>query len=78
MREQRDLARLSSRGQHIGAERSGHWSQFDQPELVVIVTPRLSEASLHAARSGTIIPTYDRGATRFGTMLTAEVQNSRN
>jgi fructuronate reductase len=28
--------------------------------------PRLSEASLHAARSGTILPTYDREATRFG------------
>jgi fructuronate reductase len=28
--------------------------------------PRLTEASLHAARSGTILPTYDRGATRFG------------
>jgi fructuronate reductase len=28
--------------------------------------PRLSEASLHAARSGTILPTYDRAATRFG------------
>ena len=28
--------------------------------------PRLSEASLHAARSGTILLTYDRGATRFG------------
>src|SRR5690242_226260 len=28
--------------------------------------PRLSEASLHAVRSGTILPTYDRGATRFG------------
>src|ERR1043165_928977 len=27
---------------------------------------RLSEASLHAVRSGTILPTYDRGATRFG------------
>ena len=24
------------------------------------------EASLHAARSGTVLPTYDRGATRFG------------
>src|SRR5690349_17078469 len=30
------------------------------------MTPRLSEASLHSARSGTILPTYDRGATRFG------------
>ncbi|MEJ0086827.1 MAG: mannitol dehydrogenase family protein [Pseudomonadota bacterium] len=28
--------------------------------------PRLSEASLHSARSGTILPTYDRGATRIG------------
>lgn len=27
---------------------------------------RLNEASLHAARSGTILPTYDREATRFG------------
>jgi fructuronate reductase len=27
---------------------------------------RLSEASLHSARSGTILPTYDRDATRFG------------
>jgi len=28
--------------------------------------PRLTEASLHAVRSGTILPTYDRGGTRFG------------
>ncbi|HET9863029.1 MAG TPA: mannitol dehydrogenase family protein [Steroidobacteraceae bacterium] len=28
--------------------------------------PRLTEASLHSARSGTILPTYDREATRFG------------
>ncbi len=27
---------------------------------------RLTEASLHTARSGTVLPTYDRGATRFG------------
>ena len=27
---------------------------------------RLNEASLHSARSGTILPTYDREATRFG------------
>ena len=26
---------------------------------------RLNEASLHSARSGTILPTYDRSATRF-------------
>ena len=28
--------------------------------------PRLTEASLHALRSGTIVPTYDRAATRVG------------
>jgi fructuronate reductase len=28
--------------------------------------PRLTEASLHALRSGTILPTYDRAATRVG------------
>ena len=28
--------------------------------------PRLTEASLHSVRSGTILPTYDRGGTRFG------------
>jgi fructuronate reductase len=27
---------------------------------------RLSEASLHAVRSGTVLPTYDRAATHFG------------
>jgi fructuronate reductase len=27
---------------------------------------RLTEASLHSVRSGTILPTYDRAATRFG------------
>jgi fructuronate reductase len=31
-----------------------------------MIPPRLTEASLHAARSGTILPTYDRGVTRFG------------
>ena len=29
-------------------------------------SPRLTEASLHAARSGTVLPTYDRDATRVG------------
>lgn len=28
--------------------------------------PRLNEASLHAARSGTVLPTYQRDSTRFG------------
>jgi pimeloyl-ACP methyl ester carboxylesterase len=33
----RDLTRLSSAGRHIVAARSGHWIQFDEPDLVVDV-----------------------------------------
>lgn len=33
--EHRQLARLSSNGRHIVARKSGHWIQFDEPELVV-------------------------------------------
>jgi pimeloyl-ACP methyl ester carboxylesterase len=33
--EHRALARLSSSGRHVVAARSGHWIQFDEPELVV-------------------------------------------
>jgi pimeloyl-ACP methyl ester carboxylesterase len=33
--EHRALARLSSNGRHVIAARSGHWIQFDEPELVV-------------------------------------------
>lgn len=35
--KQQDLVRLSSRGRHVVAGRSGHWIQFDQPDLVVEV-----------------------------------------
>lgn len=31
------LARLSSKGRHLVAAKSGHWIQFDEPELVVRV-----------------------------------------
>jgi len=34
IQEHQDLARLSSKGRHIVARRSGHWIQFDEPELV--------------------------------------------
>jgi pimeloyl-ACP methyl ester carboxylesterase len=33
--EHRQLARLSPRGRHMVAARSGHWILFDEPELVV-------------------------------------------
>jgi pimeloyl-ACP methyl ester carboxylesterase len=33
--KQQQLARLSTRSRHVVASRSGHWIQFDEPELVV-------------------------------------------
>lgn len=33
--EHRAIAALSPQGQHVVAEHSGHWVQFDQPELVI-------------------------------------------
>jgi len=33
----RELAALSARGRHIVSQSSGHWIQFDDPELVVAV-----------------------------------------
>ena len=35
VREHRKLASLSSTGEHVIAERSGHWIQLDRPDLVV-------------------------------------------
>ena len=35
--KQRQLARLSSQSQHLIATKSGHWIQFDEPDLVVRV-----------------------------------------
>jgi pimeloyl-ACP methyl ester carboxylesterase len=33
--EHRKLASLSSIGEHVIAEKSGHWIQLDRPDLVV-------------------------------------------
>lgn len=35
MSQHRRLARLSSQGRHVVATNSGHWIQFDEPDLVV-------------------------------------------
>jgi pimeloyl-ACP methyl ester carboxylesterase len=35
LEERDEIARRSARGQHIIAVKSGHWIQFDEPELVV-------------------------------------------
>jgi pimeloyl-ACP methyl ester carboxylesterase len=43
--EHRALTRSSRRGQHIVATRSGHWIQFDEPELIVSVIRELVETT---------------------------------
>jgi pimeloyl-ACP methyl ester carboxylesterase len=35
IRQQEELARLSTRGRHIVASNSGHWIPLDQPEVVI-------------------------------------------
>ena len=42
---QKALARLSSRSKHIIAERSGHYIQMDQPEIVVDSVRQVVEAT---------------------------------
>ena len=37
LRQQEDLARLSTQGRHIVASNSGHWIPLDQPEVVISV-----------------------------------------
>ena len=37
LRQQEALTRLSTRGRHVVATRSGHWVPLDQPELVINV-----------------------------------------
>ena len=44
LRQQEALARLSTRGRHVVASRSGHWVPLDQPQLVIdIVTEMVEE-----------------------------------
>jgi pimeloyl-ACP methyl ester carboxylesterase len=45
MDEQRRLATLSSSGRHIVAERSGHWVQFDEPQLIIEAIRELLNAN---------------------------------
>jgi pimeloyl-ACP methyl ester carboxylesterase len=41
----RQLARLSPRGRHVVAAKSGHWVQFDEPELVVGILREMVEGA---------------------------------
>lgn len=49
MRDQEEVAKLSSRGSHVVARKSGHWIPFDEPALVVEAIRSL----LDEIRSGT-------------------------
>jgi pimeloyl-ACP methyl ester carboxylesterase len=44
--EHRRIAGLSTRGEHIVAERSGHWVQLDRPDVVVEVVRRVIAVSV--------------------------------
>jgi pimeloyl-ACP methyl ester carboxylesterase len=43
LRQQEALARLSTRGRHIIASRSGHWIPLEQPEVVVSAIREVAE-----------------------------------
>ena len=45
----RELARLSSESRHLVAGRSGHWIQFDEPDLVVSVIRHIVEHARHTS-----------------------------
>lgn len=44
VRRQNDVARLSTRGRHIVATRSGHWVPLDEPDLIVDVIREMHAA----------------------------------
>ena len=45
MAEQKDLAKLSTRGRHLVVKDSEHWIHLDQPELVVWAIREVVEAA---------------------------------
>jgi pimeloyl-ACP methyl ester carboxylesterase len=47
------LVQMSLHGRHILASKSGHWVQFDEPELVVEAIRNVVEASRRTQASGT-------------------------
>src|SRR5439155_25854563 len=48
----RQLAQISSRGRHVVARQSGHWIQFDEPDLVVATIRDLTTIDRPSAVSG--------------------------
>jgi pimeloyl-ACP methyl ester carboxylesterase len=47
--QHRQLARLSSQGRHIVAHASGHWIQFDEPDLVVAAIREVVDRARHTS-----------------------------
>jgi pimeloyl-ACP methyl ester carboxylesterase len=53
IRQQEMLARLSTRGRHVIASRSGHWVPLDQPDLVItVITEMVEEIRASSANVG--------------------------
>jgi pimeloyl-ACP methyl ester carboxylesterase len=46
--QHRQLANLSSQGRHMVATKSGHWIQFDEPDLVVCAVREIVERVRHS------------------------------
>jgi len=51
--EHRRLAALSTRGEHIFAQRSGHWVQLDRPDVVIDAVGRVLAQVRRRAETGT-------------------------
>jgi pimeloyl-ACP methyl ester carboxylesterase len=54
IRKHRQLARLSTKSRHLVATRSGHWIQFDEPELVVAAIRDIVDRTRHTIASRAI------------------------
>jgi pimeloyl-ACP methyl ester carboxylesterase len=50
--EHRTIAALSSQGEHLIADVSGHWVHFDQPELITGAIRRIATAARHSISDG--------------------------
>jgi len=48
------IVSLSSRGEHVIAERSGHWTQLDRPDVVIDAVRRVLAKSTGAPRSSSV------------------------
>jgi pimeloyl-ACP methyl ester carboxylesterase len=62
LREHVAIAEHSTQGKHIIAEKSGHWIQFDEPELIVDAVRQMvtTNQTVSATNMGEATPTTRR------------------